>query len=124
MSADGLKPELPPDAKKATRPSFCKVPYADWISWEPVQSQSERWSRLRAVPAIAIAFGLLGIVWLVWPTAEWVNPAASEIEMKEDRRACGSIAFEKDPLVGNSRGSKYAAAYKTCMESKGYSLTK
>jgi len=125
MSPDRPEPELPTDAKKAKRPSFCKVPNADWISWEPVQSQSERWSRLGAALTIAIALGLLWIVWLVWPLAEWVKPATSEIEMKENRRACRAIAFEKDPLVGgNSRGSRYAAAYKTCMESKGYSLTK
>src|SRR5437016_3602124 len=124
MSVDGPESPQRPEGKQAKRPSICGIPYSDWISWDPLQSQSQTWNRLGTVATITIALGLLWIVWSVWPTAEWIKPATSEIQMQEDGRTCHKSASEKDTFIGTGRGSQYSAAYKTCMESKGYSLTK
>jgi hypothetical protein len=124
MSAEAPEPTQPPEGKQAKRPSFCRIPYSDWISWDPLQSQSQTWNRLGTVATITIALGLLWIVWVVWPTVKWVKPGETEMQMKEDRGNCHTSASEKDRFIGTGRGFQYSAAYKTCMESKGYSLTK
>jgi hypothetical protein len=123
MSLSGNEPKQVSDTKKVKRPSSCKIPYSDWILWDPLQRQSQIWSRLGIVPTLTIALGLLWIVWSIWPTAEWVKPATSETQIQEDRSTCREVAFKKDSLIGISRGFKYSSAYKSCMESKGYSLT-